>query len=64
MAHSQHIPHYIHLPFQSGNDRVLMEMNRRYTREQYLELIRYARSVMPGCELYLRRDCGISRRNL
>ena len=36
-----------HLPFQSGNDRVLMEMNRRYTREQYLELIRYARSVMP-----------------
>ena len=47
MAHSQHIPHYIHLPFQSGNDRVLKEMNRRYTREQYLELIRYARSVMP-----------------
>ncbi|HJB37620.1 MAG TPA: tRNA (N6-isopentenyl adenosine(37)-C2)-methylthiotransferase MiaB [Candidatus Acutalibacter ornithocaccae] len=47
MAHSQHIPHYIHLPFQSGNDRVLREMNRRYTREQYLELIRYARSVMP-----------------
>ena len=47
MAHSQHIPHYIHLPFQSGNDRVLREMNRRYNREQYLELIRYARSVMP-----------------
>lgn len=47
MAQSQHIPHYIHLPFQSGNDRVLKEMNRRYTREQYLELIRYARSVMP-----------------
>ena len=46
MAQSQHIPHYIHLPFQSGNDRVLKEMNRRYTREQYLELIRYARSVM------------------
>lgn len=47
MAQSQHIPHYIHLPFQSGNDRVLQEMNRRYNREQYLELIRYARSVMP-----------------
>ena len=47
MAQSQHIPHYIHLPFQSGNDRVLKEMNRRYTREQYLELIRYARWVMP-----------------
>ena len=47
IAHSRHIPHFIHLPFQSGNDRVLKEMNRRYTREQYLELIRYARSVMP-----------------
>ena len=47
IANSRHIPHFIHLPFQSGNDRVLKEMNRRYTREQYLELIRYARSVMP-----------------
>ena len=47
IAGSRHIPHFIHLPFQSGNDRVLKEMNRRYTREQYLELIRYARSVMP-----------------
>ncbi len=47
IANSRHIPHFIHLPFQSGNDRVLREMNRRYTREQYLELIRYARSVMP-----------------
>ncbi len=47
IAGSRHIPHFIHLPFQSGNDRVLKEMNRRYTREQYLELIHYARSVMP-----------------
>ncbi len=47
MAESRHIPHCIHLPFQSGNDRVLQEMNRKYTREQYLALIRYARSVMP-----------------
>ena len=51
MAHSQHIPHYIHLPFQSGNDRVLREMNRRYNREQYLELVNYAKSVMPGLVL-------------
>lgn len=47
IAGSTHIPHYIHLPFQSGNDRVLKEMNRHYDREQYLELIRYARTVMP-----------------
>ena len=37
----------IHLPVQAGNNRVLKEMNRHYTREQYLELVRYARSVMP-----------------
>ncbi len=47
MAASKHIPHHIHLPFQSGNDRVLREMNRRYDREKYLSLIEYARKVMP-----------------
>ena len=47
MAESRHIPHHIHLPFQSGNDRVLSEMNRRYTREKYLSLIRAARRLMP-----------------
>lgn len=47
MAGSRHIPHHIHLPFQSGNDRVLGEMNRRYDREKYLSLIAYARQVMP-----------------
>lgn len=47
IAQSKHIPHYIHLPFQSGNDRVLREMNRRYDREKYLSLIQYAREVMP-----------------
>ena len=47
MAASPHVAKQLHLPFQSGNDRVLREMNRRYNREQYLELIRYARSVMP-----------------
>ena len=36
-----------HLPFQSGNDRVLKVMNRRYTSEQYLELVDYGRSLMP-----------------
>lgn len=47
MAGSRHIPHYIHLPFQSGSNRVLSEMNRRYDREKYLSLIRYARKAMP-----------------
>ena len=51
MAASRHVARQLHLPFQSGNNRVLKEMNRRYTREQYLELINYAKSVMPGLVL-------------
>ncbi len=43
-----------HLPFQSGNDRVLKEMNRRYTSAQYLELVDYGRRLMP--ELVLTSD--------
>lgn len=48
MARCGHVCKQLHLPFQSGNDRVLQEMNRRYTRRQYLDLIQYAKSVMPG----------------
>ena len=54
MAKCSHVAKQLHLPFQSGNDRVLNEMNRRYTRAQYLELVRYAKSVMP--ELVLTSD--------
>ena len=51
MAASKHVAKQLHLPFQSGNDRVLKEMNRRYTRQQYLDLVNYAKSVMPGLVL-------------
>ena len=51
MAKYPKIAKVIHLPFQAGNDRVLKEMNRRYTAAQYLELIDYARSVMPDIVL-------------
>ncbi len=47
MANSQKICHHLHLPVQCGSDRILQAMNRRYTVEQYLGLIDYARSVMP-----------------
>ncbi len=40
-----------HLPFQSGNDRVLKAMNRHYDRAQYLSLVEYGRSVMPDLVL-------------
>lgn len=51
MARCSHVAKQLHLPFQSGNNRVLMEMNRRYTREQYLSLINYAKEKMPGLVL-------------
>ena len=47
MASSDKIAKHLHLPFQSGNDRVLKEMNRHYDREKYLLLIEYAYKVMP-----------------
>ena len=43
-----------HLPFQSGNDRVLKAMNRHYDTAQYLALVDYGRSIMP--ELVLTSD--------
>lgn len=42
---------YIHLPFQSGNTRVLEQMNRGYTREEYLEKIRMIKEIMPNVVL-------------
>lgn len=47
IAACEKVSHHFHLPFQSGNDRVLRAMNRHYDRAQYLELVRYARSVIP-----------------
>ncbi|WP_369283438.1 tRNA (N6-isopentenyl adenosine(37)-C2)-methylthiotransferase MiaB [Oscillibacter sp. GMB15532] len=51
MARCSHVAKQLHLPFQSGNNRVLKEMNRRYTREQYLEEINYAKAKMPNLVL-------------
>ncbi|MBQ9016168.1 MAG: tRNA (N6-isopentenyl adenosine(37)-C2)-methylthiotransferase MiaB [Firmicutes bacterium] len=39
--------HYIHLPVQSGSSRLLARMNRRYTAEQYLQLVRRLRQAAP-----------------
>ena len=51
MAASAKIAKQLHLPFQSGSSRVLKAMNRHYDREQYLSLVRYAKSVMPDLVL-------------
>ncbi len=42
---------YLHLPVQAGNDEVLRRMNRRYTREKYLEIVRKVRARVPGIGL-------------
>lgn len=47
MAASDKVCEYLHLPVQAGSNSVLKMMNRKYTREQYLETIRYAREKMP-----------------
>ena len=47
MANSEKICKHIHLPLQSGSDRVLKEMNRRYTKEQYLSLVEKIKKAIP-----------------
>ena len=51
MARCEHVAKQLHLPVQSGCDRVLKAMNRPYTRAKYEEMIAYARSVMPSMVL-------------
>ncbi|MCR4593714.1 MAG: tRNA (N6-isopentenyl adenosine(37)-C2)-methylthiotransferase MiaB [Clostridiales bacterium] len=51
IAECEKVSKHIHLPFQSGNDRILKEMNRHYTREQYLSLIDYAKEKIDGLSL-------------
>ncbi|MBQ7254751.1 MAG: tRNA (N6-isopentenyl adenosine(37)-C2)-methylthiotransferase MiaB [Oscillospiraceae bacterium] len=54
MAKYPKIAKQLHLPFQSGSDRILKAMNRHYDSAHYRELIAYARQVMP--ELILTSD--------
>ena len=47
IAACEKVERHLHLPFQSGNDRVLKAMNRHYDRAQYLSVARYARETIP-----------------
>ncbi|MEE9439138.1 MAG: tRNA (N6-isopentenyl adenosine(37)-C2)-methylthiotransferase MiaB [Saprospiraceae bacterium] len=51
IANHDNICNYIHLPIQSGNDRVLKLMNRTYTREWYKNRIEAIRRIIPGCAI-------------
>ena len=53
MAKYKNICNHIHLPVQSGSNRILKAMNRLHTREEYMDLIDNIRSIIP--------DCGISQ---
>ena len=52
MAKYDNICNYIHLPVQSGSNKILKKMNRQHTKEEYFQLIDNIRSIIP--------DCGIS----
>lgn len=47
VAECEHICENFHVPFQAGSSRILKMMNRGYTREQYLELVKMIRSYVP-----------------
>jgi tRNA-2-methylthio-N6-dimethylallyladenosine synthase len=51
MAKSEKICRHMHLPVQSGSSRLLERMNRRYTKEHYLELVRKLREAIPDISL-------------
>ena len=51
IANSRHISKHLHLPFQSGSDRILKAMNRHYDRKKYLETIAYAKEIIEGVSL-------------
>lgn len=51
IAESRHISYHLHLPVQSGSDRILKLMNRHYDTAHYLELVDYARERIPDIQL-------------
>lgn len=51
IANGAHISKHLHLPFQSGSDRILKAMNRHYDRKKYLDIIQYAKEKIDGLSL-------------
>jgi len=51
MAKHENICNYIHLPVQSGSNRILKAMNRQHTREDYFELIDNIKQFIPDCAI-------------
>ena len=51
IANGTHISKHLHLPFQSGSDRILKAMNRHYDRKKYLDIVNYAKEKIDGVSL-------------
>ena len=51
MAMYPNICHHIHLPVQSGSNLILKKMNRKYTRQEYIERVEMIRKIIPDCAL-------------
>jgi tRNA-2-methylthio-N6-dimethylallyladenosine synthase len=51
LAKNPTVSRYLHLPFQAGANEILDRMHRRYTREEYLEVVRRLRNVVPDINL-------------
>jgi len=51
LAAHPHVSRYLHLPFQAGSNEILERMHRRYTREEYLELVARLRRAVPEINL-------------
>ncbi len=51
IAEEPNICHHIHLPVQSGSNRILKLMNRKYTREWYLDRVQAIRRIVPDCAI-------------
>ena len=51
MAAHPNVCHHVHLPMQSGSNEILKQMNRKYTRERYLEIVGKLRAAMPDVEI-------------
>ena len=49
MSSYENICNYIHLPIQSGSDRILKKMNRLHTRKEYIDIIKKIREIIPNC---------------
>ncbi len=50
VADNKKVCEHLHMPLQSGSDRVLGAMNRKYTRQQYLHVVDTAKKLIPGVE--------------